>query len=48
MLKLKDPSLLVVDSYIDGVWTGAAERTAIRNPANGEIVAEVADLGSTK
>ena len=45
MLKLKDPALLVADAYIDGVWTGAAERTPVRNPANGEIVAEVADVG---
>jgi succinate-semialdehyde dehydrogenase/glutarate-semialdehyde dehydrogenase len=46
MLKLKDPSLLVADAYIDGAWVGADERTAVKNPANGETVAEVADLGA--
>jgi succinate-semialdehyde dehydrogenase/glutarate-semialdehyde dehydrogenase len=46
MLKLKDPSLVVADAYIDGAWVGADERTAVKNPANGETVAEVADLGA--
>ncbi len=45
MLNLNDRSLLVCSAYIDGAWVGAEKRTPIRNPANGEIVAEVADVG---
>jgi succinate-semialdehyde dehydrogenase/glutarate-semialdehyde dehydrogenase len=46
MLNLSDPSLLRADAYIDGAWRPAAsgKRFAVRNPANGEILAEVADL----
>ena len=45
MLNLKDPSLLVSSAYIDGVWVGSDLRTSIRNPADGQVVAEVADVG---
>ncbi len=46
MLKLKDPSLLRADAYIDGAWTGAASgaRFAVTDKATGETIAEVADL----
>ena len=48
-MNLNDPTLLRVDSYINGAWTNAAgdKRFAVTNPATGEIVAEVADLGAS-
>jgi succinate-semialdehyde dehydrogenase/glutarate-semialdehyde dehydrogenase len=45
MLKLQDPSLLIDRAYIGGKWTEAATRTPIHNPANGDLIAEVADVG---
>ena len=47
-MNLNDPSLLRVDSYVNGAWTTAAgdKRFAVTNPATGDIVAEVADLGA--
>jgi succinate-semialdehyde dehydrogenase/glutarate-semialdehyde dehydrogenase len=46
MLKLKDEALLKRDSYIDGNWVAARSgaRFPVTNPANGETLAEVADL----
>jgi succinate-semialdehyde dehydrogenase / glutarate-semialdehyde dehydrogenase len=45
MLKLNDPSLLRDRAYIGGVWTETANRKAVHNPANGALIAEVADVG---
>jgi succinate-semialdehyde dehydrogenase/glutarate-semialdehyde dehydrogenase len=45
MLKLRDPSLLCDRAYVGGVWTQAERRTPVRNPANGALIAEVADVG---
>ncbi len=47
MLKLDDPSLIRTDAFIDGAWRTAASnaRFAVADPATGEILAEVADLG---
>jgi succinate-semialdehyde dehydrogenase / glutarate-semialdehyde dehydrogenase len=46
MLKLADPTLLKADAYVDGAWVkgGAGKTFAVRNPATGETLAEVADL----
>jgi succinate-semialdehyde dehydrogenase / glutarate-semialdehyde dehydrogenase len=46
MPTLTDPELKRGDAYVDGAWTRAvAGKTfAVRNPATGEILAEVADL----
>jgi succinate-semialdehyde dehydrogenase/glutarate-semialdehyde dehydrogenase len=46
MLKLKDETLLKRDAFVDGAWTAADSnaRFAVRNPATGETLAEVADL----
>ncbi len=46
MLALSDPALLRADAFVGGAWLAAARgaRFAVRNPANGEILAEVADL----
>jgi succinate-semialdehyde dehydrogenase/glutarate-semialdehyde dehydrogenase len=46
MLKLDNNALLRTDSYIDGAWKSARSgaRFAVKNPATGEVIAEVADL----
>jgi succinate-semialdehyde dehydrogenase/glutarate-semialdehyde dehydrogenase len=46
MLELSDPTLLRADAFMDGEWRPAASgrRFAVRNPANGQILAQVADL----
>jgi succinate-semialdehyde dehydrogenase/glutarate-semialdehyde dehydrogenase len=47
-LSLSDPGLLRADAYVDGAWRAAAsgKRFAVRNPAGGEVIAEVADLAA--
>ena len=49
-LKLKDPSLLKTQSYIDGQWVDAdgGETVAVTNPATGETVAAVANCGTSE
>ncbi len=44
---LKDPGLLATDAYIGGDWAGAdsGARFAVVNPARGDVIAEVPDLG---
>jgi succinate-semialdehyde dehydrogenase/glutarate-semialdehyde dehydrogenase len=46
MLKLDNNALLRDMAYIDGGWRGArsAARFAVKNPATGEVIAEIADL----
>jgi len=46
MLKLKDETLLKRDAFVDGAWMAAdsGARFAVKNPATGETLAEVADL----
>ena len=46
MRKLSDPSLLETRALIGAEWVTGTQKTAIRNPANGQVVAEVADLGA--
>ncbi len=44
MLKLKDPTLLKSQNYIDGIWVdGGAGSIDVSNPANGEIVISTAN-----
>lgn len=47
---LQDPSLFKEDSYINGSWVRAQsqKRFAVTNPANGELIAEVVNLGTTE
>ena len=47
-MNLNDPTLLRTDAYINGDWAQAPQnrRFAVTNPATGETVAEVADLGA--
>ena len=47
-MQLNDPTLLRVDSYINGSWIAGSKRFAVANPATGEVIAEVADLGATE
>lgn len=46
MLNLADPLLLRKDAFVDGTWTGAGDgrRFKVSNPANGEVLKDVADL----
>ena len=46
MLKLDNNSLLRDSAYIDAAWCGShsGARFPVKNPATGEIIAEVADL----
>jgi succinate-semialdehyde dehydrogenase/glutarate-semialdehyde dehydrogenase len=45
MLKLADSRLLKTDAYIDGAWVPAENgaRFEVRDPASGEVLAQVAD-----
>ncbi|MDE2474126.1 MAG: aldehyde dehydrogenase family protein, partial [Alphaproteobacteria bacterium] len=47
MLKLDNNSLLRDAAFIDGAWRGSTSggRFTVKNPATGEVIAEVADLG---
>ena len=47
---LKDPSLFKEDSFINGSWVQAQskERFSVTNPANGDVIAEVVNLGTTE
>ena len=49
-MNLNDPTLLRTESYVNGAWTKAKgdKRFAVTNPANGAVIAEVADLGAAE
>ena len=47
-MQLNDPTLLRVDTYINGSWIAGSKRFAVANPATGEVIAEVADLGAAE
>ena len=49
-MNLNDSTLLRTDSYVNGAWTAALgdRRFAVTNPATGETVADVADLGAAE
>jgi succinate-semialdehyde dehydrogenase / glutarate-semialdehyde dehydrogenase len=42
---LKDPSLLKTDSLINGQWVSAANRFAVHDPSNAQVLGMVANLG---
>jgi len=50
MLKLDNNALIRDQAYIDGEWRSArsGERFAVKNPATGEVIAEVADLSEAE
>lgn len=41
---LSDPSLLETRAFLGGEWVATEQRFPVTNPANGELIAEVADL----
>ena len=47
-MQLNNPALLQHQSFIDGQWCDASngEVFAVKNPATGDVIAEVADLGA--
>ena len=49
-MQLSDPSLLESRAYIDGAWVASdsGETYAVENPANGEVIAEVARCGTAE
>ena len=49
-MKLNDASLLRTAAYIDGAWTNAADGKTfdVTNPATGDVIAAVADLGAAE
>ncbi|MEL6868355.1 MAG: NAD-dependent succinate-semialdehyde dehydrogenase [Pseudomonadota bacterium] len=49
-MNLTNPNLLKTQAYIDGHWVGAHDDTtfAVHNPANGEMLAEVARCGAAE
>jgi succinate-semialdehyde dehydrogenase / glutarate-semialdehyde dehydrogenase len=49
-LQLKDMALLKNQGYIDGKWAGAdsGRLFKVTNPANGETIVEVADMGAAE
>jgi succinate-semialdehyde dehydrogenase/glutarate-semialdehyde dehydrogenase len=42
---LKDAALLQTDAWINGQWVGSQTRFAVSNPATGEELAQVANVG---
>lgn len=45
---LQNPALLQTDAWINGQWVGSKARFAVTNPATGEAIAEVANLGNAE
>jgi succinate-semialdehyde dehydrogenase/glutarate-semialdehyde dehydrogenase len=45
-MKLSNSKLLKEQAYIDGQWVGAKAHMDVLNPANGERIAQVPDLGA--
>ena len=41
---LRDPSLLETRAYVAGEWVAGTRSFPVRNPARGDVIAEVADL----
>lgn len=44
-MKLDDPMLLREHCYIDGDWVAGAKQFPVNNPANGQVVGHVPELG---
>ena len=45
-MKLSDTALLKAQSYINGAWVGADATFDVRNPATGEVLASLPDMGA--
>ena len=50
MLNLKDPSLLRQQAYLNGAWCDAddGETIAVHNPASGELLGQVPNMGAAE
>jgi succinate-semialdehyde dehydrogenase/glutarate-semialdehyde dehydrogenase len=48
LAQLKDPSLLKTDALINGEWVGGASRFDVSDPATGELLTHVANLGASE
>ena len=46
--RLDDASLIKTDALIDGAWVGSAARFGVDDPATGERLADVANLGAAE
>ena len=46
--QFKDPELFREAAYIDGQWVTASKTFPVENPATGEIIANVPDLGASE
>ncbi len=47
-MQLRDPKLLRDQAYIDGAWFGAATSFPVADPASGEVLAQVPELGAAE
>jgi len=45
LAQLKDPTLLKTDALINGAWVAGSRRFAVHDPATGQHLADVANLG---
>jgi succinate-semialdehyde dehydrogenase/glutarate-semialdehyde dehydrogenase len=48
LASLNDPTLLKTDALIGGEWTGGARRFAVTDPATGQKLVDVANLGAVE
>ena len=48
MIKLKDPTLLKTDSYINGKWVKGKTTFEVKNPFDGKTVANVSEVGKVE
>ena len=44
---LRDPSLLKTDALVNGQWVTGSSRFEVKDPSNGLVLADVANLGAT-
>jgi len=44
---LRDPSLLKTDALVNGQWVTGSSRFEVKDPSNGQVLADVANLGAT-
>jgi succinate-semialdehyde dehydrogenase/glutarate-semialdehyde dehydrogenase len=47
-MQLRDPQLLRDQAYIDGAWVDATTTFPVSDPASGEVLARVPELGATE
>lgn len=43
---LKDPGLFKEEAFINGTWVKSSDTFAVTNPATGEEIAQVSNLGT--